>query len=440
MIGIGIERASVSMPMSMPKGDCPSFASRPRIPTLLPMANPRGFCVRGGSAVGAVLCYVMLLAGCASPTGPVRSGSGTVVESVVNPFLGPPRLELQSLFASNRFPTVTVAMDGSILAFWNGVVVRRSEDGGGTWSDEISVGPGFMGGGVTVDESSGDILAFVETAHPPAEIMMYRSRDHGRTWRREELRVESDVLGNRHSMHMNEHGITLRRGRHAGRIIRPSRSYGMGNQIEFWPEHYTGAIHSDDGGRSWKTSDPFPAKGTGEAALAELASGRIYYNSRRHWAPQGEDPRHRWEAWSDDGGQTWRGLRVNRFLPDGDQDRDYGLMGGLVRLPVAGRDILLFSNIVSPGGRHHGQVWASFDGGRSWPIRRLVYEGAFAYSSMDAGRPGTPGEGWIYLLFEGGPEGTGTMARFNLSWVLGGEMTGDGKVPRWVVPHRVNVR
>jgi sialidase-1 len=104
-------------------------------------------------------------------------------------------------------------------------------------------------------------------------------------------------------------------------------------------------------------------------------------------------------------------------------------MAGLVRLPVRGRDVLIFSNIESPNGRHHGTVWASFDGGQTWPIKRLVYEGAFAYSSLAAGRPGTPSEGWIYLLFEGGPQGGSTVARFNLGWILEGEKTGDGSIP-----------
>ena len=40
----------------------------------------------------------------------------------------------------------------------------------------------------------------------------------------------------------------------------------------------------------------------------------------------------------------------------------------------------------------------------------------------------------VALADEGGKEGGGTMARFNLSWVLGGEATGDGKVPDWANP------
>ena len=93
-------------------------------------------------------------------------------------------------------------------------------------------------------------------------------------------------------------------------------------------------------------------------------------------------------------------------------------MGGLVRLPLDDHDILLFSNINSPEGRHSGTVWVSFDGGKTWPVKRLVDEGSFAYSSMAAGRKGTPGEGWIYLMYEGG--GGAYVARFNLAWVTGG--------------------
>jgi len=169
--------------------------------------------------------------------------------------------------------------------------------------------------------------------------------------------------------------------------------------------------------------------------LAELSDARIYYNSRRHWAPEGENARRRWTAWSDEGGEAWKDLSICEVLPDGDQNRDYGLMAGLVRLPVKGKDILLFSNIESPGGRHRGTVWASFDGGRTWPLKRLVTKGKFAYSSFTAGRPGTPGEGWIYLLFEG--PGGGHVARFNLSWLLEGEKTGDGEVPQWILEGNV---
>jgi sialidase-1 len=266
---------------------------------------------------------------------------------------------------------------------------------------------------------------------PHARLVVLRSSDHGRSWLPQTTTIEGNRAGHVPSMHMNERGITLRHGEHRGRLVRASRWYAKANYPpENFPTHYTDAIVSDDGGRSWRTSEPFGAMGTGEAAIVELSDGRLYLNSRRHWAPEGTDARRRWSATSDDGGMTWSEPAICPSLPDGDQDRDYGLMAGLVRLPVAGRDILVFSNIDSPTGRRRGTVWASFDGGRTWPIRRLVTEGPFGYSSLDAGRPGTASEGTIQLLYENGWAGA-TIARFNLAWILEGEPTGDGEVPAW---------
>jgi sialidase-1 len=232
------------------------------------------------------------------------------------------------------------------------------------------------------------------------------------------------------SMHMNDHGITLRHGEHKGRLVRPTRWYAGKNESARWPQHYTNAMYSDDNGKTWKASDPFPAFGTGEATVAELSDGTVYYNSRRHWAPEGENPRRRWTATSDDGGVTWKNLTFCKILPDGPQNTNYGCMGGLTRLAIEGQDILLYCNCESEAGRNHGTVWASFDGGKSWPIKRLIFAERFGYSSMTSGRPGTNTEGLVFVHFEGGPKGGSTVARFNLNWILGGEKTGDGEVPK----------
>jgi sialidase-1 len=357
-----------------------------------------------------------------------------VLEGPLDPFLGQPRMEIQQLFQNERFPNVVVTLDGTVLATWGSrhIRARRSEDGGKTWGEDITIAnPGFQGGGTTVDESTGNILAFVEEKHPPAPWLIYRSKDDGRTWIPEKPVVHPDSRGKQPSMHMNERGITLRHGKHKGRLLRPSRSYGKGNRpASLFPTHYTNAIYSDDGGKTWHTSEPFSEFGTGEATVAELANGHIYYNSRRHWAPEGKSPLRRWTATSDDGGATWSEAAICGVLPDGPQDTSYGCMGGLVRLPVRGKDVLIYSNCDSPGGRHHGTVWVSHDGGRTWPVKRLVHEGAFAYSSLAAGRPGTPSEGWIYLHFESAGS---KVARFNLSWALDGETTGDGDRPEDLV-------
>lgn len=230
-------------------------------------------------------------------------------------------------------------------------------------------------------------------------------------------------------MHMNEHGITLKRGKHRGRLLRPTRFYGRGGEAE-WSKQYTNAIYSDDGGKNWKTSKPFPENGTGEAALVELSNGQIYYNSRMHWAKRPHNKRRR-EAWSDDGGVTWKDWRVIDVLPDGDQGRTYGCMGGLTRLPLKDRDILIFSNLDTDAShRERVSVWASFDGGKTWPIKRLVDPGRSGYSSLAVGRPQSPSEGWIYLFYEHDPFKGAHIARFNLAWILGGETTGNGVIPK----------
>ena len=360
-------------------------------------------------------------------------GQASQEKAAIDAFLGPSQMELQTLFQDERFPNIVVTRQGTLLATWgsHSLQVKRSEDGGHSWGPALTIAAtGIQGGGTTVDETSGDILAFAESAHPPAVVTVYRSRDDGRTWQAQpQATIQPDTHGHAPSMHMNEHGITLRHDDYAGRLLRASRFYADKNEPAQWPLHYTNAIYSDDGGQTWHTSDPFPENGTGEAALVELADGTIYYNSRVHWQERPRNTRRR-SALSKDGGQTWQDWRVVQVLPDGHQHRSYGCMGGLTRLPLPDRDILIFSNLDTPHAtRERISVWASFDGGHSWPVKRQVDAGPAAYSSLIAGRPDSPTQGWIYLHYERGSRGGSAVARFNLSWILQGELTGDGSLP-----------
>lgn len=61
-----------------------------------------------------------------------------------------PVFEVQELFDSTRIPTITVARDGTVLAFAQGCrVVRRSEDNGKTWSPAREVARTGRTGGRT---------------------------------------------------------------------------------------------------------------------------------------------------------------------------------------------------------------------------------------------------------------------------------------------------
>ncbi len=370
------------------------------------------------------------------------------VQGELAEFLGEQRVALQRLFGTGKTKhrggrNIITALDGTMLAF-DGELVRRSADGGETWEEAIVVGAEAKGCNAVVDEVTGDVMM----VHPDGHRLV--SRDVGRTWKHEAITVLPNLIGHGSSEKKNlsagcmQPGVTLAFGKHKGRLLMPVR-WIPSNDLPWRPYIYNTAMYSDDRGKTWQTTMPFPVFGTGEAALAELSDGRVLYSSREHMSRG-----NRFFAWSHDGGARWLNFWRSDILPDGARGTSYGCMGGLIRLPVKGRDILIYSNLdtdqgVMPSleqagasrgqGREKMTVWASFDGGLTWPVKRLVFDGPSAYSNLGVGRPGTPSAGRIYVLFEGGKAGAYMgvqVAAFNLAWVLKGESTGNGEIPEWV--------
>lgn len=338
-------------------------------------------------------------------------------------------VEMQDLFEDVRTPNIVVAPDGSVLALaGSGRLLRRSEDTGKTWSPMAEVGHD-AGGSAIVDEETGHVMVVQSR-----DGHLWRSCDHGKAWEREEILVRPNAIGHGSPDGVpalttcSESGVTLQHGEHKGRLLMPARiqpPHGNNDQ-EWWPYNYNTAIYSDDRGKTWQTSGPVQ-NGTGEGTLAELSNGTIYYNSRSHMSV---DHRRR-IAWSYDGGHMWTDWQVSEHLYEIGEPfyfkygtkPSYGCNAGLVRMPLeatGGEDVLLFSAPDNPGGsRVRMTVWASFDGAETWPVKRLVYEGLSAYSSLTAGNDGT-----IYLLFERGEEKLYekvAIAVFNLDWLAEGQ-------------------
>lgn len=339
-----------------------------------------------------------------------------------------PDLEIRDLFANVRIPKIDVATDGTVLAFArSGNLLRRSEDGGKTWGDPQIVAEGSQGTDV-VDQTTGDVLIV-----QPSVGHVWRSKDHGKTWAVEDISVIPNAYGhgapgcNPAETSCSESGVTLMYGKHKGRLLVPARVMppkGTNDQ-EWWPFHYNTSVYSDDGGKTWQTSYPLQT-GTGEGALAEMSNGDVYYNSRSHMSI---DDRRR-IAWSYDDGNMYVDWRVDDCLFEVGQpfyfkygtEPSYGCDAGLVRLPLettGGKDVLVFSMPDNPGGeRTRMSVWASFDRGKTWPVKRLVYSGPSAYSSLAADKKGN-----IYLLFEKGETKlyeTVALAQFDLGWLTKG--------------------
>ncbi len=339
-----------------------------------------------------------------------------------------PVFDVRDLFEGVRIPNITVTTDGTVLAFArSGRLVRRSENAGETFGEAQEVGSDASGS-VIVDTGTGDVMVVASRSGH-----LWRSSDQGETWRREEIVVKPNPMGHGGSgaipvgTSCSESGITLEYGEHKGRLLMPARiqpPHGNNDQ-QWWPYNYNTAIFSDDGGKTWQTSAPVQS-GTGEGTLAELSTGAIYYNSRSHMSVD-----HRRQiAWSHNGGAIWVDWEVTVDLFEVGEPfyfkygtkPSYGCNAGLVRMPLkatGGKDVLLFSAPDDPGGsRHQMTVFASFDQGKSWPVKRMVNEGMSAYSSLAAGA-----DGMIYLLFERGEKklyDRMAVARLNLAWLTQG--------------------
>lgn len=321
---------------------------------------------------------------------------------------GEPFYDRQKL---NQGTIVAVAVNGNVIGR-----DKFSRDGGVTWTPMANKPAAIHF--YTVDETTAHLIARSGEREPGLPLQQWRSKDHGVTWEQEESVLNKDSNGWLSSLSACEPGITLRQGAHQGRLLAASRVFVGYDNRKNYEYHYSNALYSDDGGKTWNPSSPFPHVGTGEAGLVELSSGVIYYNSRCH-VRMGN----RLVAYSYDGGVTWRELRECGDLPDG-PPAFYGCKGGLVRLPIDGHDVLIFSMNDVPDnkdtsrhttkGRGNLTVWASFDGGKTWPVKRLVHQEG-GYSSLAAGRTGTPSEGLIYLTCI-----DGSFSRFNLAWITNG--------------------
>ena len=339
-------------------------------------------------------------------------------------------LQVQDLYGDGlRIPDINVAPDGTVLALGeSGRQIRRSTDRGQTWSPAAEIAAD-AGGSTVVDTVTGDVLLV-----QPRAGRLWRSRDCGVTWEGEDITVEANPYGHGAPgkvpvlVNCSESGLTLQHGEYAGRLLMPGRCQppNGNNDQEWWPYNYNTSVFSDDRGRTWRVGDPVQG-GTGEGTLAELSDGRVYYNSRCHMAV---DHRRR-IAWSHDGGKMWVDWQVSEWLYEIGEPfyfkygskPSYGCNAGLARLPLGatdGRDVLVYSAPDNPGGhRLRMTVWASFDGARTWPVKRLVDEGISAYSSITAGPDGT-----CYLLYERAEEELYekiAVAVFDLDWLCEGK-------------------
>jgi sialidase-1 len=132
-------------------------------------------------------------------------------------------------------------------------------------------------------------------------------------------------------------------------------------------------IYSDDGGKTWQRGDIVATPelvNPSETAAVQLVGGTVMLNIRH----EGE-PHHRAVVVGPDGAGGWGKVRFDAALPEP------VCMASLVSLDGGG---LLFCNPHNPSGRERKNltVKRSDDGGATWRALRIVEPGASAYTDM----------------------------------------------------------
>ena len=344
-------------------------------------------------------------------------------------------------FKSIRIPSVVVTKKGTVLAIAEGraqhadqannkLILKRSADGGRSWGPMQVIaadGENCLNNPCAVVEQETGRVSVMYQSYPagfserdgkirpgldgPGIVRNYlvHSDDDGATWSRPEDVTRTTKTPERVTIVASGPGIgiQLRHGPHAGRLIMPFNEgpFGQWNVV---------AVYSDDGGANWRLGQPAPGcrvpdgKGgeislVNEVQMVELADGAVMLNSRK-WGGKAL----RKIAVSKDGGLTWSKIQEEPAL------RDPGCMASIFRYSFpgnGGKSRILYSGPDSTS-RDNGTVYLSYDEGRTWPVRKVMVPGSFAYSVLTALPDGTLG-----CLFETDGANRIVFARFTLDWL-----------------------
>lgn len=341
----------------------------------------------------------------------------------------------------HRIPALLTTDKGSLLAFCEArsesvsdaaptdVVLRRSVDNGKTWTPAQVVAhfPNYtVGNPAPVQDSKTGVVWLLLTVNPAGDsekeieagsprgtrtVWVTHSSDDGATWSPAEGITASTKKpdwtwyatgpGN---------GIQLQ----DGRLVVPCDHKVLGTHA-----YYAHVIYSDDDGKTWELGGSAGPE-TNESAVVELADGSLLLNMRSY-AHQNR----RAIAYSHDRGLTWSSVQLDPALIEP------VCQASLVRynsVQKGGKDTLLFANPADTV-RDRMTVRVSYDGGKTWPVARLIFEDFSEYSSLAVLKDGTIG-----LLYTRGPGKPSAergwyppkdpqivFARFNLEWLTDGQ-------------------
>jgi sialidase-1 len=300
-----------------------------------------------------------------------------------------------------RIPAIISLPTGDLLAFAEGrvngsddfgdvnLVMKRSQDGGFTWSplltlvdyDSLQAGnpapvvdvldPRYPEGVIYLFYNTGNNHEYdIRMNKGAREVWMMKSFDLGKTWENPEnitLKVHkpnnpgfdpnyTHLEDWRHYANTPGHAFQFQDGPYKGRIY-VAANHSKGDPKENFSEYQAHGFFTDDRGKTFKISESIQFPGSNESIAAELSGGRMIMSIRN----QKGDIRSRILAFSSDGGQTWDNEHFEDQLPDP------VCQASILNLGLeAGKMILAHSNASDPQQRNHLTIKISFDEGKTW--------------------------------------------------------------------------
>ena len=196
----------------------------------------------------------------------------------------------------------------------------------------------------------------------------------------------------------------MQKGQYKGRLIIPFNEGHFGK----W---YVLSVYSDDCGEKWKPGEPAPGSIitdeknreislVNEVQMVELSDDSVMLNSRK-WGGRAL----RKIAISKDGGFTWSKITEDPAL------RDNGCMASIYAYSYNGKYCIIFSHPDSVR-RENGMITVSFDDGKTWQVKKVLYNGGFAYSVLTSLPDSTIG-----CLFEADNYKRIVFAKFSFQWL-----------------------
>ncbi|MBN1590711.1 MAG: exo-alpha-sialidase [Pirellulales bacterium] len=326
-----------------------------------------------------------------------------------------------------RIPTLAVMPNGTLLVFAEGrktsaadngdidLVMRRSSDGGQTWSgmqvvhEEGGTAPITIGNPTPiVDRTNGQLHLLFSRNNE--RLFVTTSGDDGVTF---STPTEITSVAENFNFDWTRLGPGPTAGIQmtSGRLVAP---IWLNNVLGDPDTYRSGALVSDDHGQSWQAGQVVPInadptiRGTNECAVVQLANGSLMMTERTSAGTPS-----RAKSTSTDGGITWTAAARDSTI----NSQMTTVKTSIARYSLAsegGTNRLLYS---APGAadRSHMTVWLSENESATWPTQREVYSGPSGYSEL-----GVMADKTVLLAYENGTSSYNeriTLARFNLDWL-----------------------